>query len=208
MSSLDPDSFPTPSSSSRPKGTPSITPRRFNRFWQPRQVQTQPLPKFRTALGSLDEADTNQQPISPQSLFSDNILPSSPTERFQDDSRKRKLQPEVSETEGDFKRPALNLDDMPPLRLTRSSSSNLNNNNSLNASDSFSSQASLESLDSCRKATLVSPNCSPTRTEYLLTIQQSSFFKTSRGVAKTPKKGNAVKTADMALKEPQPDEVC
>ncbi|KAK6702450.1 hypothetical protein SNK04_012350 [Fusarium graminearum] len=188
MSSLDPDSFPTPSSSSRPKGTPSITPRRFNRFWQPRQVQTQPLPKFRTALGSLDEADTNQQPISPQSLFSDNILPSSPTERFQDDSRKRKLQPEVSETEGDFKRPALNLDDMPPLRLTRSSSSNLNNNNGLNASDSFSSQASLESLDSCRKATL------------------SSFFKTSRGVAKTPKKGNAVKTADMALEEPQPDE--
>lgn len=156
MSSLEPDTFPTPSSSSRPKGTPSITPRRFNRFWQPRQVQTQPLPKFRTALGSLDEADINQQPISPQSLFSDNILPSSPTERFQDDSRKRKLQPDASETEGDFKRPTLNLDDMPPLRLTRSST-NLNVDTTSSASDSFTSQVSLESLDSCRKATLVRP---------------------------------------------------
>ncbi|CEI69676.1 unnamed protein product [Fusarium venenatum] len=206
MSPLDPDTLPTPSSSSRPKGTPSITPRRFNRFWQPRQVQTQPLPKFRTALGSLVEADINQQPISPQSLFSDDILPSSPTERFQDDSRKRKLQPDASETEGDLKRPTLNLDNMPPLRLTRSSSSNLSVNNVLKASDSFSSQASLESLDSCRRATLVSPNSNPTVAEPLLTAQQSSFFKTSRGVAKTPKKGNMVKTTNIVLEEPQPDD--
>jgi hypothetical protein len=208
MSSLDPDTLPTPSSSSRPKGTPSITPRRFNRFWQPRQVQTQPLPKFRTALGSLDESDINQQPFSPQSLFSDNILPSSPTERFQDDSRKRKLEPEASDTEGDFKRPTLNLDDMPPLRLTRSSTTNLNDDNESKASDSFTSQVSLESLDSCRKATLVSPNCSPTLTKPLLTAQQSSFFKTSRGVARTPKKGNAIKNTQIAPEEPQPDNVC
>jgi len=204
MSSFDPDTLPTPSSSSRPKGTPSITPRRFNRFWQPRHAQTQPLPKFRTALGSLDESDINQQPISPQSLF----IPSSPTERFQDDSRKRKLQTDESEMEGGFKRPTLNLDDMPPLRLTRSSSTNLLNQDVLKASDSFSSSISSENLDSCRRATLVSPNCSPILTKPLLTIQQSSFFKTSRGAARTSKKGNSITTTQIVSEEPQLDTVC
>ncbi|KAH7192196.1 WD40-repeat-containing domain protein [Fusarium flagelliforme] len=183
MSSFDPDTLPTPSSSSRPKGTPSITPRRFNRFWQPRQAQTQPLPKFRTALGILDESDINQQPISPQSLF----IPSSPTERFQDDSRKRKLQTDESETEGGFKRPTLNLDDMPPLRLTRSSSTNLLNQDGLKASGSLSSSISSENLDSCRKATL------------------SSFFKTSRGAGRTSKKGNSTTTTQIVPEEPQLD---
>jgi hypothetical protein len=158
MSSDGPDALPTPASSSRPKGTPSITPRRFNRFWQPRQFQTQPLPKFRTALGSLDESDTNQQPISPQSLLhSDPILPSSPSDRFQDESRKRKLQAEASGDEAVFKRPTLNLDDMPPLRFstaTTSSNTLLGNDNEIQMSES---QTSLESLDSYRKATLVSP---------------------------------------------------
>jgi hypothetical protein len=157
MSSDGPDTLPTPASSSRPKGTPSITPRRFNRFWQPRQFQTQPLPKFRTALGSLDESDTNQQPISPQSLLhSDPILPSSPSDRFQDESRKRKLQAEASGDEVVFKRPTLNLDDMPPLRFsTTTTSSNTlpGNDNEIQMSES---QISLESLDSYRKATLVS----------------------------------------------------
>lgn len=159
MSSDGPDTLPTPASSSRPKGTPSITPRRFNRFWQPRQFQTQPLPKFRTALGSLDESDTNQQPISPQSLFhSDPILPSSPSDRFQDESRKRKLQAEASGDEAVFKRPTLNLDDMPPLRFSATTTSTSSNtlpgyDNEIQMSES---QISLESLDSYRRATLVS----------------------------------------------------
>jgi hypothetical protein len=161
MSSLESDTLPTPSSSSRPKGTPSITPRRFNRFWQPRQIQTQPLPRFRTALGSLDETATNQQPISPQSLFSDPILPSSPSDRFNDESRKRKLQADPSEVEAEFKRPTLNLDDMPPLRFNatpNSSRTNISINNEAQTSDDFTqTPVSLETLDSCRKATLVSP---------------------------------------------------
>ncbi|KAF5248865.1 hypothetical protein FANTH_5668 [Fusarium anthophilum] len=187
MSSDGPDTLPTPASSSRPKGTPSITPRRFNRFWQPRQFQTQPLPKFRTALGSLDESDTNQQPISPQSLFhSDPILPSSPSDRFQDESRKRKLQAEASGDEAVFKRPTLNLDDMPPLRFsttTTSSSTLPGNDNEIQMSES---QISLESLDSYRKATL------------------SSFFKTSRGVARTPKKSPFLINTPSITEEPQP----
>jgi hypothetical protein len=161
MSSLEPDTLPTPSSSSRPKGTPSITPRRFNRFWQPRQIQTQPLPRYRTALGSLDETATNQQPISPQSLFSDPILPSSPSDRFNDESRKRKLQTDPSEVEAEFKRPTLNLDDMPPLRFNvtpNSSRTNISINDESQTCDSFTqAPVSLETLDSCRRATLVSP---------------------------------------------------
>ncbi|KAF4457721.1 hypothetical protein F53441_415 [Fusarium austroafricanum] len=187
MSSDGPETLPTPASSSRPKGTPSITPRRFNRFWQPRQIQTQPLPKFRTALGSLDECVTNQQPLSPQSLLSDPILPSSPSDRFQDEPRKRKLQAEPSGAEAVFKRPTLNLDDMPPLRFSTPTSSinmNLANDRPVQTSGD---QVSLESLDSCRKATL------------------SNFFKTSRGVAKNPKKTPALANAPSFTEEPQPD---
>ncbi|KAI1017106.1 hypothetical protein LB504_006751 [Fusarium proliferatum] len=191
MSSDGPDALPTPASSSRPKGTPSITPRRFNRFWQPRQFQTQPLPKFRTALGSLDESDTNQQPISPQSLFhSDPILPSSPSDRFQDESRKRKLQAEASGDEAVFKRPTLNLDDMPPLRFSATTTTSTSSNtlpgydNEIQMSEN---QISLESLDSYRRATL------------------SNFFKTSRGVARTPKKSPFLVNTPSITEEPQPD---
>ncbi|KAH7246264.1 WD40-repeat-containing domain protein [Fusarium tricinctum] len=191
MSSMEPDTLPTPSSSSRPKGTPSITPRRFNRFWQPRQIQTQPLPRYRTALGSLDETATNQQPISPQSLFSDPVLPSSPSDRFNDESRKRKLQTDPSEAEAEFKRPTLNLDDMPPLRFNvtpNSSRTNISIDNEAQIPDSFTrTPISLETLDSCRKATL------------------SNFFKTSRGVARTPKKTPALSNTPSFVEELEPE---
>ncbi|KAJ4255439.1 hypothetical protein NW762_009434 [Fusarium torreyae] len=193
MTSNIPDTLPTPSSSSRPKGTPSITPRRFTRFWQPRQAQTQPLPKFRTALGSLDSSVTNQQPVSPQSLFSDPILPSSPSDRFQDESRKRKLQLDPSGADAGFKRPTLNLDDMPPLRFnapTQTSNSQLSDDDDARMSDaSQESQHSLEVLDSCRKATL------------------SNFFKTSRGVPITPKKTPALISITSVSEAPEPDNV-
>ncbi|KAF5026540.1 hypothetical protein F66182_1400 [Fusarium sp. NRRL 66182] len=178
MSSSVPDSLPTPSAS-RPKGTPSITPRRFSRFWRPRQTQS--LPKLRTALGSLDSSSViNQQPLSPQSLLSDPILPSSPTDRLQHEPRKRKLDPLGDETS--FKRPALNLDDMPPLRF--------NVDNSEPSIDGHVSMldTSVATLDSYRRATL------------------SNFFKTSRRVPKTPKKTPALISIPSIAEASEPDD--
>ncbi|EFY91817.1 WD domain protein [Metarhizium acridum CQMa 102] len=73
---------PTRTSRCKERRNPSVTPRRFGRFFTPRSN----LPsESRAALRSLNASATNCQPISPQSLASDvfssdPICPSSPTE--------------------------------------------------------------------------------------------------------------------------------
>ncbi|OAQ64849.1 WD domain-containing protein [Pochonia chlamydosporia 170] len=73
---------PTRTSRRKEKRNPSVTPRRFGRFFTPRST----LPtESRAALGLLNASATNRQLISPQSLAadplsSDPICPSSPTE--------------------------------------------------------------------------------------------------------------------------------
>ncbi|KHO00316.1 WD domain protein [Metarhizium album ARSEF 1941] len=73
---------PTRTGRRKEKRNPSVTPRRFGRFFTPRSN----LPaENRAALASLNASATNRRPISPQSLVSDAlesdpICPSSPTE--------------------------------------------------------------------------------------------------------------------------------
>ncbi|PHH84930.1 hypothetical protein CDD83_1158 [Cordyceps sp. RAO-2017] len=81
-----PNPFLSPTRSTQPKErrVPSVTPRRFRRFFTPR-----PLPQqtSRTTLGVMDSVAVNRQMLSPQSLAggplsSDPICPSSPTDRL------------------------------------------------------------------------------------------------------------------------------
>ncbi|KAL3957384.1 hypothetical protein ACCO45_007962 [Purpureocillium lilacinum] len=85
---------PTRSAQRKERRVPSVTPRRFRRFFTPRS-----LPGPRTALGVMDSAAVNRQLQTPVSLSgdllsSDPICPSSPTERLgamdDEDSEKRK----------------------------------------------------------------------------------------------------------------------
>ncbi|KAJ6438332.1 WD domain-containingprotein [Purpureocillium lavendulum] len=89
---------PTRSAQHKERRVPSVTPRRFRRFFTPRSLH--PTPGARPALGLMDPAAVNRQLHSPVSLSgdllsSDPICPSSPTERLgamddeEPDKRKR-----------------------------------------------------------------------------------------------------------------------
>lgn len=114
---------PTRTSRRKEKRNPSVTPRRFGRFFTPRSMA---LPTGRRILGSLDAAATNRQPLSPQSLFSDPLTSDtfspSPTKRLgftEENSRKRSWQ---EQPEPVVKRRGVVVDDEmppPPLNLTR-----------------------------------------------------------------------------------------
>ncbi|KAM4056341.1 hypothetical protein HRG_003258 [Hirsutella rhossiliensis] len=110
------------SSQRKEKRVPSVTPRRFRRFFAPRSFQPQAT---RLTLGILSSAAVNRQMVSPQSLAgdslsSDPICPSSPTDRlgraYDDDQHGAKdemqLEPPAKRRRG------MPLDDMPRL-LTR-----------------------------------------------------------------------------------------
>ncbi|KAF7546963.1 hypothetical protein G7046_g9152 [Stylonectria norvegica] len=115
---------PTRTSRRREKRNPSVTPRRFGRFFTPRPILST-LPTARRILGSLGSSDVNRQPLSPQSLFSDPLTSDpaspSPTKRLsnpEDDSRKRRWQGQGEEQLGsDLKRRVILLDPMPLPQL-------------------------------------------------------------------------------------------
>lgn len=112
---------PTRTSRRKEKRNPSVTPRRFGRFFTPRSE----LPtESRAALGLLNASAANRQLISPQSLASDPlssdpICPSSPTEGLGQvdggEKRKRVEHRQIMQK----RRRGLIADDMapPPLRL-------------------------------------------------------------------------------------------
>lgn len=144
---------PTRSNQQKEKRNPSVTPRRFGRFFTPRSFQ----PHGRRILGNLDSAAVNRQPLSPQSLCSD-LLTSDPispspskrlSDRADDDSRKRKW-PEEEEASPITKRREVRSGDMPPPQL------NLPRQNSQSSLDGDTTmEESQESLEDRRKATLV-----------------------------------------------------
>ncbi|KAF5007807.1 hypothetical protein FDECE_5890 [Fusarium decemcellulare] len=185
--------LPTPAKSSRPKANPSITPRRFTRFWYSRQSQTTSGPsRARSVLGNLDPSAVNRQPLSPQSIFSDPIAsdpisPPSPTGRLQDESRKRKLH---SGPEPDFKRPALNLDNMPPLRLSLpTQATQTAQDDDVTMLDTPTKPLdNQENLNSRRRATL------------------SDFFKASRGGSQASKKKTTAISVPAVSEISQPDD--
>lgn len=107
---------PTRSSQRKEKRNPSITPRRFGRFFTPRTT----IPG-RRILGNLDSSATNRQPLSPESLFSDPLTADttspSPTKRLgitEDGSKKRRWQ---EDSEPPVKRRGFLSDEMPPPPL-------------------------------------------------------------------------------------------
>ncbi|KAK2593707.1 hypothetical protein QQS21_008572 [Conoideocrella luteorostrata] len=158
---------PTRTSCRKEKRNPSITPRRFGRFFTPRSTLP---PENRVALGILHASATNRQLISPQSLAgdplsSDPICPSSPTEGLGQvdgtaDKRKRmeRTQPSIKRRRG------LVADDMapPPLRLP-GRSIHMTRDGDVHMTESPSESDAADGLDNRRRATL------------------SHFFKASRG---------------------------
>ncbi|KAG5926920.1 hypothetical protein E4U42_002796 [Claviceps africana] len=127
MSSSPANPFLSPTRTGRrkEKRQPSVTPRRFGRFFTPRSS----LPaEHRVTLGSLDAAATNRQMISPQSLASDPLssdplCPSSPTEGLSQPrasgADKRKPSEQHQPSLWTKRRRGLLPDemDLPPLRL-------------------------------------------------------------------------------------------
>ncbi|TWU72140.1 hypothetical protein ED733_003196 [Metarhizium rileyi] len=124
MSSSPPNPFLSPTTTGRrkEKRNPSVTPRRFGRFFTPRSI----LPsENRAALKILNASATNRQIISPQSmdgdpLSSDPICPSSPTEALgQLDAVGEKRRRAGHRQTDQKRRRGLLADDMapPPLRL-------------------------------------------------------------------------------------------
>ena len=108
---------PTRNSQRKEKRNPSVTPRRFGRFFTPRSTIT-----GRRILGNLDSSATNRQPLSPESLFSDPLtadtISPSPTKRLgitEDGTKKRRWEQEDSGPV--VKRRAFLPDQMPPPPL-------------------------------------------------------------------------------------------
>ncbi|PNY25996.1 Cell division cycle protein cdt2, partial [Tolypocladium capitatum] len=155
---------PPRSSQHKEKRVPSVTPRRFRKFFTPRSFQS---PGTRTMLGVMDSAAVDRELPSPQSLNghpldSDPICPSSPTERsgaMDIDTDKRKWEeqpgPAIKRRRGTLPDAAL----LPPLHL-RMGNEDLTRRPAMDLPDG--SAEDRESLRELRKATL------------------SHFFKASR----------------------------
>lgn len=182
--------FPSPTASTsrrKEKRNPSVTPRRFGRFFTPRSSLPLPLSDHRRILSSLNSSAVNRQPISPQSLFSEPLgsdpICSSPTERLhraedENDGGKRRW-PGQSEPVIKRRRGGLFPDGMPPPPLDLQG---IRDPNIPHADGSAEPMSSQESLEDRRKATLVWP--SPIvliAIELSLMRYQNHFFKASRG---------------------------
>lgn len=152
---------PSRASQRKEKRNPSVTPRRFGRFFTPRSS----LPGGgRRILGMLDDSSTNtRQQISPQSILtdpldSDPICPSSPTERLgglDSDASKRKWH--ESSQQALKRRRGLVSDDMPPpqFNLPGLSARSFRDENMQTADGNAAIRSSPDVLAEKRKATLV-----------------------------------------------------
>lgn len=164
MSSSPAGPFLSPSRSGRRKErrNPSVTPRRFGRFFTPRSS----LPGgvvFRKPLHKLDSSSINRQPISPQSLASDPLasdpICSSPTERVTRASDATKRRCPDTPMQALKKRRGYDMDDvsLPPLSIpTGFPQEEVDVVRSANVQDaSWLSRQGQDSLGDRRKATLV-----------------------------------------------------
>lgn len=142
---------PTRSSRRKERRDPSVTPRRFGRFFTPRNSQSIP---GRRILANVASEDLNRQPLSPTSLLgeglsSDPIIPSSPSKTPRGHGRKRSAgQSSVSPI---VERRGLILGDMQPPRLNLPQREDV-------------AMSNADHLEECRKATLVCPQLVPPQT--------------------------------------------
>ena len=145
---------PTRSSRRKERRDPSVTPRRFGRFFTPRS--SQPIPG-RRILSSIASEELNRQQASPASslgdcLDSDPLLPSSPSRAPVSPRGHGQKRGVVSgHSEPIIRRRGLLHSDMPPPHLELPERPDLQNNASQGA-------ASQDVLGDWRKATLV---CTP-----------------------------------------------
>ncbi|CAM1508140.1 Fc.00g049880.m01.CDS01 [Cosmosporella sp. VM-42] len=144
---------PTRTIRRKEKRNPSVTPRRFGRFFTPRPT----LPMGRRILGSLDSAAVNRQPLSPQSLFSDPLtsdLSPSPTKRLEsieEGARKRRWQEQEDPI---IKRRGFLPDDMPPPPLNFSQASQPLQEKEISKLDASITLQEKDSAGNRRRATL------------------------------------------------------
>ncbi|PON24103.1 hypothetical protein TGAM01_v207114 [Trichoderma gamsii] len=143
---------PTRSTRRKERRNPSVTPRRFGRFFTPRSS----LPSGRLVLGMLDSASVNNRQLaSPMSflsdpLSSDPLCPPSPSERLGMNGEQKRLLEEEMQTDGTKRR-----------RLNGGADSWLNNGTIIEedlteglSEDGAGTRESLESLGERRRATL------------------------------------------------------
>lgn len=205
---------PTRTSSRKEKRNPSITPRRFGRFFTPRSNLTD-LPTSRRILGTLEPSSTNRQPLSPQSIFSDPlasdpISPSSPTRRFaQDDDENESRKRSTLDEDGPSPKRRNILADMPPppLNLPAPSTRPAHPGPSPTSSPAPTSKAVEQGLSELRKQTLVRA-VSPSAASLVLISRQSEFFKASRGTARAAKGKPTMDTSKAVPNIPKEVIVC
>ena len=163
---------PTRTTRRKERRDPSVTPRRFGRFFTPRP--SQPI-AGRRILVNIAAEELNRQPISPQSLASDAlssdpIIPS-PSQLPSSPSRTRKRSSPRHHAEPNIRRRGLVLDDMHPPLL-----------NLPERGDVFQHPPNSQGQDvlgDWRKNNLV---CLESQNQDVYTkTRQNRFFRTSRG---------------------------
>lgn len=185
MSSSPAGPFLSPSRTGRRKErrNPSVTPRRFGRFFTPRSAMPGGV-CIRRPLERIDSAAVNRQPISPQSLASDPItadaMCSSPTERVTRASDAAKRRCPDTPMQALKKRRGYAMDDvaLPPLSIPGFPQEEVDEVKSANIQDaSWLSRQGPDALGDRRKATLVRIVLVQLSFLYQLTLITESLFQ-------------------------------
>ncbi|CAH0058979.1 unnamed protein product [Clonostachys solani] len=163
---------PTRTNRRKERRNPSVTPRRFGRFFTPRSQEL----RGRRILATLDTAATNQQPLSPRMLASDPLTPdivlSSPS--------KSPRSTKIAGSEGNLEESLVEERSRPTSREVQLPR--------ITFDIGDTAQPGQDVLGDWRKATLVRQDC---RDEVMgedgLTQSKSQFFKASRGRAPNSK---------------------
>ncbi|KAJ6784761.1 hypothetical protein PWT90_05721 [Aphanocladium album] len=206
MSSSPAGPYLSPSRTRRGKErrNPSVTPRRFGRFFTPRSSQPGGI-TLRLPLESLYGSETNRRPHSPESLASDALMSdpicSSPTERTIRGGASKRHCPESS-MQALKKRRGFPMDDLslPQLRLHTAIPDDIIEEDSTLRSAS-------DALGDRRKATLVRRYPGPTQMTST-NLKQNLFFKASRGGLRSIEEKSRPSTPDIISTDVQGHAVC
>ncbi|OAQ95765.1 hypothetical protein LLEC1_00389 [Akanthomyces lecanii] len=201
MSSSPAGPYLSPSRTRRGKErrNPSVTPRRFGRFFTPRSSLPGGI-TLRLPLESLNSSDTNRRPLSPESLASDALMSdpicSSPTENTVRGGTSKRHCPESS-MQALKRRRGFSLDDLslPELRLPGTASD-------IVPVEGATLRSANDSLGDIRKATLVRPSHGPTTMLFANSVK-NLFFKASRSGLRSIEEKSRPSTPDVISAEVQ-----
>ncbi len=206
MSSSPAGPYLSPSRTRRGKErrNPSVTPRRFGRFFTPRSSLPGGI-ELRLPLGGLNSSETNRRPLSPESLASDALMSdpicSSPTENTVRGGTSKRHCPESS-MQALKRRRGFRMDDLslPELRLPSTASD-------FAAEEGTTPRSANDSLGDRRKATLVR-HCPDPTTMPFANMEQNLFFKASRGGLRSIEEKSRPSTPDVISADVQGHAVC